>query len=186
MTDAAADQTLVQQCLTGDDGAVTSFVRRFQGLVFSICLKMLQQREDAEDVAQESLTRAVRHLGRWDAERPLQPWVAMIAINRCRTHREQYRRRPIAVDELSYIADESSPPSIALAEELQRAIDGLREDYRTCFVLFHHQGLSIQEIADLLGSPTGTIKTWLHRARHLLAETLRQRGVVDEGGYELR
>ena len=72
-----------------------------------------------------------------------------------------------------------------LGEELQLALNALREDYRTCFVLFHQEEQSCQEIAELLGCPEGTIKTWLHRARKELAETLKRRGVVTEKGYEL-
>jgi RNA polymerase sigma-70 factor (ECF subfamily) len=72
-----------------------------------------------------------------------------------------------------------------LGEELQIALNGLREEYRTCFVLFHQEEQSCQQIAELLDCPEGTVKTWLHRARKELAETLRRRGVVTERGYEL-
>jgi RNA polymerase sigma factor (sigma-70 family) len=75
--------------------------------------------------------------------------------------------------------------STDLAEELQLGIAQLRPDYRACFVLFYQQELSIEEIARSLDCPTGTVKTWLHRARKELAEHLKHRGVVDEDGYEL-
>ena len=64
-----------------------------------------------------------------------------------------------------------------LAEELQRALSVLKPDYRECFVLFYQQELSIEEISEVLGSPPGTIKTWLYRARKILAEELERRGV---------
>ncbi len=70
------------------------------------------------------------------------------------------------------------PPSGGIAEEVQRAVDTLRDDYRQCFTLFHVQQLSVQEISDLMHVPTGTVKTWLHRARKILAEELQRRGVT--------
>ena len=72
-----------------------------------------------------------------------------------------------------------------LAEELQLALQQLREEYRTCFLLFHQQELSLHEVARMMNCPDGTIKTWLHRARRELAELLKGRGVVTEGGHEL-
>ena len=70
-------------------------------------------------------------------------------------------------------------------QELNIALGKLREEYRTCFVLFYVQELSCAQIGDMLGCPQVTVKTWLHRARKILAETLQRRGVVTEKGYEL-
>lgn len=61
-----------------------------------------------------------------------------------------------------------------LGEELQIALNELREEYRTCFVLFHQEEQSCQKIAEFARLPEGTVKTWLHRARKELAETLRR------------
>jgi RNA polymerase sigma-70 factor (ECF subfamily) len=65
-----------------------------------------------------------------------------------------------------------------LAGELERALDGLRPDYRLVFVLFHSQHLSYEEIAMVVTRPVGTVKTWLHRARAQLADALRERGTM--------
>ena len=66
----------------------------------------------------------------------------------------------------------------ALGEELELALAELREDYRTCFVMYHQKELSYQEIGEVLDCPQGTIKTWLHRARAQLARRLQERGIV--------
>ena len=89
------DRELAERCLSGDQTAIREFVERFQGMIFAFCLRQLRHREDAEDVAQQSLVRAVRHLRHWDPNRPLNPWVLTIAVNRCRTHASQknYRTR---------------------------------------------------------------------------------------------
>jgi RNA polymerase sigma-70 factor, ECF subfamily len=183
---AVDDRVLVERCLAGDEDGLRAFVEQFQGLVFAVCLRQLGQRQDAEDVAQETLVRAVRHLNHWDGVRPLKPWVLTIAINRCRTHQSRQNTRIRTVKSVI----ESAAPSARvggfdLAEELQRALEQLRDEYRTTFVLFHQQELSIQEVARIMECPEGTIKTWLHRARRELADLLRQRGFVTEEGHEL-
>jgi RNA polymerase sigma-70 factor (ECF subfamily) len=183
---AVDERALVERCLAGDRDGLRVFIEHFQGLVFAICLRQLGQRQDAEDVAQETLARAVRHLQHWDGVRPLKPWVLMIAVNRCRTHQSRRKSRTYSVESV----EEPAAPTARigefdLAEELQRALSQLRENYRTCFLLFHQQDLGIQEVAEIMGCPEGTIKTWLHRARRELAGLLRERGVVTEDGYEL-
>ena len=177
---------LVERCLRGDEEGLREFVERFQGLIYGVCWRLLGHREDAEDVTQESLARAVRHLSHWDASRALQPWVMAIAVNRCRTWISKRKTAAASLLAGEAIAAPAGRMSIAdLGEELRRALDVLREEYRTCFILFHQQELSCQQIADVLNCPEGTVKTWLHRARKELAQELLRRGVVTGEGYEL-
>lgn len=173
-----SDAVLVQRCLNNDEAAVRAFVDRFQGRIFGICFRMLGHREDAEDVAQDVFLRAFRHLHRWDSERPLKPWLMTIAINRCRTLLQQRSRLPSPSEFVETAAIDDPPDSADLAEELQLGLEQLREEYRTCFVLFYQEELSCVEIGTMLDCPEGTVKTWLHRARRELAEFLRRRGVV--------
>ncbi len=168
---------LVQSCLTGHDASQRKFVEQFQGLIFGICLRMLGHSQDAEDVAQEVFLRAFRNLHRWDQVRPLRPWLLTIAANRCRTHLEERGRRPIPCDLQADMLPEK-PPSQPQddAEEVQNALLTLRLEYRQCFVLFYQQDLSVEEVAEILNRPEGTIKIWLHRARKEIAEYFRKRG----------
>ncbi len=177
----ADDAVLVQRCLLGDAAAIRALVERFQSDVFGLCVRLLSHRHDAEDVAQEVFLRVFRSLRRWDAERPLKPWIMGITVNRCRTWLSQRGRRPELVDYLQDTA--ASPPaddSAELLHEIREALDELRPDYRTVFVLFHEQGQPYEEIAATLDRPVGTIKTWLHRARLEVLERLRRRGMVAE------
>ncbi len=178
---------LVQRCLAGDEGAWSEFVERFQQPVFGLCIRMLRHRQDAEDVAQDSLVRAMRHLGQWDPSRAMLPWLLTIAANRCRTTLKRRTERP-APAELVWepTANSADLNRGDLAEEVDRALAELRDDYRICFILFHQNELNCQEISEVLDCPTGTVKTWLHRARHQLAERLRRRGVWQGTEHELR
>jgi RNA polymerase sigma-70 factor (ECF subfamily) len=175
---------LVKRCLAGEPLALREFVERFQQRVFALCLRMLGNRHDAEDAAQESLVRAVRHLNHWDPKRPIEPWVLAIAGNRCRTALERRSRRPVTAATLPEPVT-MPPAGNDLGEELQLAIGQLRDTYRETFILFYQHELSCEEISQTLGVPDGTVKTWLHRARKELAETLRQRGLAPEMNHEL-
>lgn len=183
MTDDAA---LVQRCLNGEEHAARELVERFQAMVFAVCYRMLGQREDAEDVAQDVFLRAFRSLKGWDPERPLKPWILTIAANRCRTALQQRPRNSLRNPQhLNQIVVENSGESPDLAEELEAVIGELRDDYRLCFVLFYQEDLSCAEIASVMKCPEGTVKTWLHRARRELADRLRRRGVVPHVEYQL-
>lgn len=179
------ERELARRCLAGDADAVRAFVDHFHALVFSICFRMLGHRHDAEDATQDVFVRAFRHLDHWDHSRPLRPWLLTIAANRCRTRLAKRTKTPVAMEHAHEIAGSNPARSLDLAEELQRGLGELREDYRMCFLLFYEQQLSVQEVAATLECPEGTVKTWLYRARKFLADYLRQRGVVTPDGYEL-
>lgn len=173
------DRALVEALRAGDPDAPARFVEQFQHVVFSLCLRMLHHRQDAEDVAQETFLRALRSIHRVDLERPVRPWLLGIAANRCRTalgRRRQPQENPLAIETHADPRPPLSDPD-DLASELARALDSLRPEYRAVFVLFHQQGLPYEDISAALNRPIGTIKTWLHRARAQMADHLSRRGV---------
>jgi len=182
-TDSADDlRPLIRRCLTGDQGAMLALVERFRGQVFGLCYRMLGQRQDAEDVAQETFVRVLKNLHRWDAERDFEPWLFAIAGNRCRTALSTRKRRPAAEALPEQVSDGLPDMQAAknLAEEVTLALAGIRDDYRQAFVLFHENELSYGEIAQAMSVPLGTVKTWVHRARRELIDQLQRRGVVAE------
>jgi RNA polymerase sigma factor (sigma-70 family) len=173
------DATLVRRCLCGDAEAVRALIARYQAEVYGLCVRLLNHRHDAEDVTQEVFLRVFRSLKRWDATRPLKPWIMGIAVNRCRTWLMQRVRRPELADYLQdTVAGPVADDSAELVAEIQDAVALLRVEYRTVFVLFHDHGQPYEEIAQTLGRPVGTIKTWLHRARLEILDRLQRRGMV--------
>jgi len=162
-------------------------VDRFHAEVFGLCVRLLNHRHDAEDVTQEVFLRIFRSLRRWDPERPLRPWIMGITVNRCRTWMAQRARRPEPVDYLQDVAPASPvDDSAELVREIHDALQQLRPEYRSVFLLFHEQGQSYEDIALAIRRPVGTVKTWLHRARLEILERLRRRGMVSEVGHGLR
>jgi RNA polymerase sigma factor (sigma-70 family) len=180
------DASLVSRCLRGDKEAIQDLIERFQSNVFGLCVRLLHHRQDAEDVTQEVFLRIFRSLKRWDKARPLKPWVMGITVNRCRTWLSQRARRPELV---VYLQDTAHAPSAddsaELASEIQAAVAELRLEYRSVFVMYHEQSQSYDEIAEALGKPVGTVKTWLHRARLEILQRLRRRGMISEVDDEL-
>lgn len=173
---------IVLRCLAGDQTAMLALVERYQARVFALCFRMLGQRQDAEDAAQETFVRALKSLHRWDAAREFEPWLLAIAGNRCRTALSNRKRRPVHQPLLEPHPD-STPeeePARCLAEEVRLALGDLRHEYRQAFVLFHEQQLSYAEIGETLGRPLGTIKTWVHRARKEMIDFLQRRGISHE------
>lgn len=156
-------------------------VDRFQADIFAICHRLLSHAHDAEDVTQEVFLRIFRSLQRWDATRPLRPWILGIAVNRCRTWMGRRAKTPELADYLHEAPDHRpADDSIELRTEIRAAIDHLREEYREVFILFHESGQSYEEISVAIDRPVGTVKTWLHRARLELLDRLRNRGLVPD------
>jgi RNA polymerase sigma-70 factor (ECF subfamily) len=173
------DRALVETLRSGDAHAATHLVERFKGVVFGLCYRMMRNREDAEDVVQETFLRAFRGISGFDPDRPIRPWLLGIAANRCRTAITRRTRRPhqaVATDEYVDHRPGLDDPD-DLRGDLERALGHLREEYRLVFTLYHEQDLPYEEIAQVVGRPVGTVKTWIHRARAELAADLSRRGI---------
>jgi RNA polymerase sigma-70 factor (ECF subfamily) len=179
---------LVSRCLRGDQSAMVDLVDAYRGQVFGLCYRMLRHRQDAEDVAQESFVRVLRSLHKWDSEREFLPWVLAIAGNRCRTLLATRMRQPAMSSLVEQLSDNALEVAEAknLAEEVERALETLRAEYRQAFLLFHQHELSYAEISANLNCPLGTVKTWVHRARRELIIQLQDRGVVQESRHAVR
>ncbi|QGJ69502.1 RNA polymerase subunit sigma [Planctomycetales bacterium 10988] len=179
-------EQLIDQCIAGEERAVRALIEEYQPMVFGLCLRMLRHRQDAEDVTQESLLRAIRALSRWDRSRPFIPWLLAIAGNRCRTHLAKRKRTGIPSELVEEVPDGRPNWQAAdhLAEEMNEALSGIREEYRQAFLFYHEYEMSYAEISEALDCPLGTVKTWVHRARRELIAKLRRRGIIEEVQHE--
>lgn len=171
-------RSLIARCLSGEQTAIGELVGRYRQQVYGLCIRMLGQHEDAEDVSQETFLRAVRSLRNWDSTRDFGPWLLAIAGNRCRTALAARRRRPAPVAELGEWPDArpADEPGRPVTEEVRTALTGLKEEHRRAFLLYHIEQRSYADISRILNCPVGTAKTWVYRARLELIESLRRRG----------
>ena len=170
---------LAKRVLQNDQSAFAVLFGRHHARVFQVCMRILRHRQDAEDMTQETFTRAARYLERWDSKRPFEPWLVAIAGNRCRTllaSRQGHRSLTAVVEPADDF--DSGGALASLTEEVDLALNRLAGGQRQAFELFHRHGMSYQEIASRMDRPVGTIKTWIHRARTQLIQQLQDREVV--------
>ena len=184
--DASSDRRglvdLADRCERGEEAAVREFVARYERLLMSIGLRMLRDRQEAEDVVQESFVRILRSLSRWDRERPIVPWMTTITMNRCRTALERRSRRAVPVGDLPAVLAAGEPDPVERSEtrdRLESVIAELPERWATAIRLFYQDELSVREVAERLDCAEGTIKTWLFRGRKRLAERLEELEAAD-------
>jgi RNA polymerase sigma-70 factor (ECF subfamily) len=171
---------LVKQFRENDERAFSKLVGRHYSLVFEVCLNILGHRQDAEDATQETFSRFAKYLDRWDTRRPLEPWLVTIAGNRSKTFLARRRNHQPLSKILEPVTDEVNVSLQAggLREELLLALAQVPDRQKTAFELFHDQSLSYAEIADHLGCPVGTAKTWVYRARTSVIQILQKREVL--------
>ena len=157
-------------------------------LVFNLSRRLTDNRQDAEDLVQETYLRAFRAWTEHRRPKKVEPWLATICLNLARSGYRARGRRPAEVPLHDWIADDrpSTDPEVRALErierdELYRAIRELPEDQRIAIALVDLFGLSTYEAAQAMGTPRGTVLSRLHRGRRALARLLGDRiGEVGE------
>jgi len=173
-----SDRDLVKRTRRDDVGAYGELVRRYQQAVFAVCYRLMGERQDAEDMAQETFIRAHQRLASYDAARPFGPWIRRVAANICLNALKSRKANFIIDEERDAVPDtQASNPEKAQArkdgiEDVQQAIQELPPHYRAVIELRHFQELSSAEIAQALEIPLSDVKSYLFRARKQLAERL--------------
>lgn len=170
----------IRRCVAGDRDAYEPLVQRYGGLVWSLALHHLQDREEAADVVQEVFLKAYAALDRFQPEYPFKAWIARITLNHC-INLNRKRKWPVTPIE---DAAEQLPTTLGLPEkqlldserrdEVFLAVEKLPDMYRIPIVLFHQHELSYEDICRVLGLPMTIVKNRLYRARKLLAQQLAE------------
>lgn len=174
------DEVLIEEAKQ-DATAFGELVQRYQDRLYNFLYRMTGNREDAQDLAQETFLRVYRALHRFRQGAPFKPWLYRIAINLAVNHRRSRRPTALLDDEYPSPSGFSSPEVSAEMHEVQRQIRAalmeLPEHYRAAILLRHVDELSYEEMAQAQDLPLGTAKVRLHRARLLLQEKLRAAGI---------
>jgi RNA polymerase sigma-70 factor (ECF subfamily) len=187
---SATDQEIVALAREGREAAYRELIRRYERPVFSLILRMVRDRQLAEDLAQETFIKALNAIGSYRPEFKFSSWIFKIANNAAIDHLRRRELDTLSIDGAPHatsaedieatalqIGDRGETPLAELeARELgtaiERAIGRLRPEYRSCIMLRHVEGMAYEEIAQLLDLPLGTVKTYIHRARHELRDML--------------
>ncbi len=169
----------------GDPKAFEEIYGRFAQMVFNLAYRMSGTAEEAEDLAQEVFLRIHRHLGRFNGRSALKTWVYRVTLNHCRSKlgRKRYPSQPLAEEndgEGVRLVDESrSPEDLALARDAGRqvslALRQVKPVFREAVVLRDLQGLSYEEIAEILKVRIGTVRSRIARGRDRLRIVLENK-----------
>ena len=174
----------------GREPAFRELVRRYERPVFSLIFRMVRDREMAEDLAQDTFIKVLNNIDRYRPEFKLSSWLFKIANNVTIDHLRRRQLATVSLDGSPHAATAAEAQATSLDVEsrgqsaleaiesrelgsaIEQAIGKLRPEYRSCILLRHVEGRSYEEIAATLDLPLGTVKTYIHRARHELREAL--------------
>lgn len=183
-----ADVVLLAQ--QGRDSAFRELLRRYERPVFSLVFRMVRDRDTAEDLAQESFIKVLNNIDRYRPEFKFSSWLFKIANNVAIDHLRKRTVDTVSLDGSRYATTTAEAESTAipvaskdqsaleemesreLGGAIERAVGALRPEYRACILLRHVEDRSYEEIAATLDLPLGTVKTYIHRARHELRKAL--------------
>ena len=184
------DADVVRLAQDGREAAYRELVRRYERPVFSLVYRMVRDREAAEDLAQESFIKVLNHIDKYDPAFKFSSWLFKIANNVAIDFLRRKKLDTVSIDGSPYARTqaeaEASSIDVSVQQEsaldeiearelgtaIERAVAKLRPMYRNCIMLRHVEGRSYEEIATTLDLPLGTVKTYIHRARHELRRAL--------------
>jgi len=173
---AAADRDLIRRYLAGDVDAFETLMQAHEGRVFSICLRMLRNRDQALDATQDVFLIVFRKADRYKEQAAFSTWLYRVAVNTCYDHlRRGKRKRTEPIPEHLDPQDPTSGDALHAVElrpDIQRALQSISPEFRAVAVLVDLEGMSLESAADTLGVPIGTVKSRVFRARRQLAEEL--------------
>lgn len=176
MTEFPADAVLVQRVLAGDVQSFSILVRRYRERYARFAVRMLGNREDAEEALQDSFVRAYRSLARCEDPEHFGSWLYAILANQCRTAatRRSTREKRILYDEdlMDAPSGENESESLAWKSEIEYALSKLTPDQREAFLLKHVEDLSYEEMETITGEGSSTLKMRVKRACDKMREQL--------------
>jgi RNA polymerase sigma-70 factor (ECF subfamily) len=190
MSQAQVDQQLVERAQKGDSAAFDLLVIKYQGKVHSIISRFLNKggyRNDIEDVAQEAFIKAYRALPKFRGDSAFYTWLYRIAVNTAKNHLISGARKPQGVeaeieeaeqfDSAFGLRDIETPETHAQIRQLEakinESIENLSSELKAAITLREFEGLSYEEIAEILECPVGTVRSRIFRARESIDEQMK-------------
>jgi RNA polymerase sigma-70 factor, ECF subfamily len=182
---------LVERLKKRDEAAFNQFVRAYEQRVFALVLRMLGNRAEAQDLAQEVFVTVFKSIDSFRGDSKLGTWLYRVAVNHCknrikyldrrstRAHSDIDDARETDVSEGGVIGGRPARPDEAaeggeMERVVQKALAALEEEHRELIVLCDLEGLAYEEIVQITGLPVGTVKSRLHRARAALREAVER------------
>jgi RNA polymerase sigma-70 factor (ECF subfamily) len=187
LTASDTDQQLVQTAQRGDLRAFDLLVLKYQGRIAALVSRYVSDAGEVEDVTQEAFIKAYRALGKFRGDSAFYTWLYRIAANAAKNHLVAKGRRPGAdatiedaegFDEGGLLSESASPEALAmggeLAEVVESALNALPNELKAALMLREFDGLSYDDIADVLGCPVGTVRSRIFRAREAIDQRVKE------------
>ena len=187
MTASDTDQQLVQRTQRGDLRAFDLLVLKDQGRIAALVSRYVSDAGEVEDVTQEAFIKAYRALGKFRGDSAFYTWLYRIAANAAKNHLVAKGRRPGAdatiqdaesFDEGGMLSESASPEALAMGGELavvvESALNALPDELKAALMLREFDGLSYDDIADVLGCPVGTVRSRIFRAREAIDQRVKE------------
>ncbi len=174
------ERALVQQARQGDSRAFGVLVDRYQRVVYNLALRMVNDRDEAQDIAQTVFVKVFQNLDSYDPHYRFFSWIYRIALNESLNHRGRLRRHE-ELDPGLESNGRGPDECAALGEvrtEIGNALMQLTADYRTVVIMRHFLELNQVEMSQILEVPEKTVKSRLHTARRLLGDMLSRKGIT--------
>ena len=187
MTASDTDQQLVQRAQRGDLRAFDLLVLKYQGRIAALISRYVSDAGEVEDVTQEAFIKAYRALGKFRGDSAFYTWLYRIAANAAKNHLVAKGRRPGAdatiedaqgFEEGGLLSESASPEALAMGGELavvvESALNALPDELKAALMLREFDGLSYDDIADILGCPVGTVRSRIFRAREAIDQRVKE------------
>ena len=177
------ETSLIEQFKDGDQSAFERIVKTYQDRIYNLCRYLLGNSQDAEDAAQDVFIKAYRKLKDFRPESSLYTWLYRIGVNTCLDHKRKYRPEPLKDQSLveGLLSAEPSPErsyqSKEIGQAIQAALAQLPKNSRAVIVLKEIEGLSYEEMAEVLNTSIGTVKSRISRARKELRRLLLKKRI---------
>jgi len=182
-------QLLVLRCRRGDKAALEELIQNWERRLFYYVRRLVDDEEDAWDILQEIWLKVIRGIRRLREPRSLPTWLYSIARNTAMSHlRVEYANRPLHAekDNLSSIETSAEEFRFEDAEQVHYGLSKLTLPHREVLTLYFLQDLSVEEIAEVLGVPAGTVKSRLYYARRALRDVLEREACPPSAGRQRR
>jgi len=171
-----SDLELVGKAQGGDTEAFSVLVERHQHLVFNLAYRFMRDSGTAEDMAQEAFIKAFRLLRGFRGDCSFSTWLYRVTVNICLTELGRWRKHPEVSLDWNRDGHGVTQPdeSPDLPELIRGCVEQLPERYRAIITLYYLREIPYEEIAQIMQIPMGTLKTWMHRARHQLRKIVEK------------
>lgn len=169
------DIELLDKIVAGDTSAYSDLIDRYKRYVFSICLRIIISRGEAEEAAQDAFIKAFHGLRNFNRDSKFSTWLYRIAFNTAISYKRRLRQDHFDIATTVISTGAESESSIEKSDKkrfVHAALEKLSEADRSVLSLFYLQEFSLEEIAEITGTPSNTIKVRIHRARQRMADEL--------------